>query len=359
MQTSEPIASLDSPKYGDTSSPRPNAPGEPTPTLETCDTTFPGTDFKCFAYINNANHMLMCNLHHLVSNPDDPPSSEMKYPGPQPMSIDTSHFDTIRQGEYMISPKTDGVRCCMMFSDAINGVHTVSLFDRKLNQAFGVFIRNVPRAMYQGGGSLLDGELVMDRALNRWTFLIFDCVHLCSIPQFQKPYAERMRVAARCLAMSYVESPEDTLKLDVKTCTPLHMAPPTADGLQDGRYLSDGFVYMPVHDPIVFGHHRTFFKLKSQHSVDFIYQKGLLMIYNSTTRRHVRAGVLESGCDYKDGDVLECVLVKYDSQSAKRVWRVIEQRHDKTKANTLFVMEKTLLNMRENLSYETIRHLKC
>jgi hypothetical protein len=52
------------------------------------------------------------------------------------------------------------------------------------------------------------------------------------------------------------------------------------------------------------------------------------------------------------------VLVKYDNRPGNRVWHALGQRHDKDKANTLFVLDKTLLNMRENLTYETIRSLK-
>lgn len=364
----EPIISLDSPVYSPEDppddpprDPSDDPPRDPRPQpLETCPASFPGTTLTCFAYVNDAHTVLMRNLQRLVSNPDDPPGFEMKYPGPQPLSIDSSHFDTIRAGDYVVSPKTDGVRCCMMLCDALDGVHTVSIYDRKLQQCLGVFIQHVPRAMYQGGGTLLDGELVVDRLTNKWTFLIFDCVYLCSIPQFQKPYTERMRVISRCLCMSYQESPDDTLKLDVKAYVPLHEAPMTPEALRDDRYLADGFVYMPVDQPIIFGHHHTFFKLKTEHSVDFLFQKGFLMIFNASTKRHVRAGVPESGTPggYADGSILECVLVKYDTHPGKRVWRVLGQRHDKNKCNTLFVMEKTLLNMQENLSYAAIRGLK-
>jgi len=352
----EPIISLDSPKY---------VPEEYDPeaepicqTLETCPATFPGTTLESFAYVGEAHDMLHRNIRRLVRDPDDPPGFELKYPGPQPLSIDSSHFDTIRLGEYVVSPKTDGVRYCMMMTDVLDGIHTVSMYDRTMQRSFGIFIEHVPRAMYQGCGTLLDGELVMDRTTNRWTFLIFDCVYLCSIPQFQKPYTERMRAISRCLSMSYQESPVDTLKLDVKAHVPLHMAPKRPDELRDDRYLADGFVYMPVRQSIVFGHHAEFFKLKTEHSVDFLYREGHLLIYNSGSKRHVRAGVVDNGAGYPDGAILECVLVKYDNRPGNRVWHVLGQRRDKDKANTLFVLDKTLLNMRENLTYETIRSLK-
>lgn len=354
MSKREPIISPDSPKYV----PEEYDPeAEPTPQPpETCPAMLPGTTLQTFEYTGIARETLLNNLRRLVSDPDDPPGFELKYPGPQPLSIDNSHFDTIRLGEYVVSPKTDGVRFCMMITDAVDGFHTVSIYDRTLKRSFGVFIQHVPRAMYQG--TLLDGELVMDRTTNRWTFLIFDCIYLCSIPQFTKPYIERMRAVSRCLAMSYQESPVDTLKLDVKTHTPLHMAPKSAAEIRDDRYAADGFVFMPVEKPIVFGHHPEFFKLKTEHSVDFLYQGGYLMIYNSGTKRHVRAGVLDNGAGFIEGAILECVLVKYDNRPGSRVWHALGQRHDKDKANTLFVMDKTLLNMRENLTYETIRSLK-
>jgi hypothetical protein len=211
--------------------------------------------------------------------------------------------------------------------------------------------------MYQGAGTLLDGELVVDRTNGRWTFLIFDCVHLCSIPQFMKTYDERMRVVAKCLSMTYIESPDDSLRLDVKTFVPLEHAPLTAENFVDNRYACDGYVYMPRGLPVVFGHHQSFFKLKSHHTVDFMFHNKYLTVFNQSTKRHVRAGVLEDGHNFKDGDVLECELLKFDKQPAKRVWRVVSLRRDKNKANTLFVLEKTLLNMQQQLTYEDIRSL--
>jgi hypothetical protein len=307
----------------------------------------------CFEFIDDSKERLLANAKTLVMEPGD---TELLFPGPQPVSIDTGHFDTLRNGEYMISPKTDGVRCCLMASD-VDGIHTVCLFDRTMKRPYGIFIRHLPRACYQGAGTLLDGELVMDRVSGKWTFLAFDVITICCIPQFHKPYVKRLQALGTCLAMAYVESPEDTVRLDVKTCVPLSSAPMESHGLHDPRFPSDGYVYMPVRDPIVFGHHNTFFKLKSIHSVDCLYQKGYLMVYNQTSKRHVRAGIVADGQTYPDGTIVECVLERDHTTVNNRQWKVLNVRQDKDRANTLFVLEKTLLNMRENLSYETIRGL--
>lgn len=355
-----PIATIDSPKYGEENDTGHFEKEKTTTntTLEVTPACFPGTDMTCFAFSGTTKLVMTQEFTDRLRDPGDT-NYKRQFPGPQPISIDVkSHFDIIKTGDYMVAPKTDGVRACMVICDT-DGIHTISLYDRTLQQPYGVYLTHVPRAMYQGAGTILDGEIVKEKTSGRWVFMIFDCLILCSIPQFHKPFTERLRCVSSALSMAYQESVDDTLRLELKKFIPLETAPMLGKELLDPRFESDGFVYMPVNEGYIFGHHKTFFKLKSTHSVDFLYKEGYLHVFNQTTRRHVRSGILEDTSEeYPNGVIIECVLTGYNSTPSKRQWRPIMVRTDKDKANTLYVLDKTLLNMKEQLSYETVRRLK-
>lgn len=345
-----PIASLDEPIYAPSSSTDHGVTTEPA--------HFSGTDLPCWEFTGSTAIALRDRLSDLTKDPDETGPCTA-FPGPQPISIDRGHFDIVRRQRYAISLKTDGVRACMVITD-VDGVHIVALFDRSLQKAYGIFIQNVPRVLYQVG-SILDGEVVFDARLQRWTFVVFDCFMVSGFPQYQKNLWDRLHAVRACLR-SYEPSPADTLVVHMKSFTSLHDAPPPGREaeLQKGSTLpTDGYVLMPVDQGIVFGHHPQFFKLKTCHSVDFVFQKGSLLVFNHETKRLVKAGILASipSGGLPEGAIVECTLHQYHQQPTKRVWTYVSTRVDKTKGNTLGTLNKTLLNMEENLGYRDIRAL--
>lgn len=346
----KPIASCDSPTFGQT-----RANDSPSEGLRTSNGAFPGTDMACWPVDagGGRDHLLRA-LSNTLADADEKPTTVPKYPGPQPLSIDSSHFHHFRPGAYLVATKHDGVRACMYFVD-VGDRHVVCLFDRKMDVPHIVFIQNVPRAFCQGYGTVLDGELIYDTTTHTWTYVIFDCVVLCSMPQYQKSFDDRLNLVGAALRISYREDKRDTLLLMVKTFVPLETADPRA--LHDARFSSDGFVFMPRLEPIRWGHHKTFFKLKTCHSVDFMYKAGALYIFNQQSKRYVKAGTLTEKVDFPDGIIVECVLERYDPTPSKRVWRMLHVRSDKDRSNTLFVLDKTLLNIRERLDFATVQGL--
>lgn len=352
MAMSHAIASLEEPVYTPGGDP---GPASTETSVQTEDATFPGTSLQCWRYMGTIGDRLRERLIELTRDPQD--TSRYRYPGPQPVSIDRSHFETVASQRYAIAPKTDGVRACLMVTD-IDGLHTVSLWDRTLSSAYGVYIHNVPRVMYQVG-SVLDGEVVVDRQTGRWTYLAFDCFIINGLPQYHKPLWDRLRAMRLTLDQSYTGTANDTVSLAVKEYTSLHDAPPPGGeaSLQSPSYPSDGYILMPVDIPVVFGHHDQFFKLKTCHSVDFVYKRGSLFVYNTETKRLVKAGTLGGALGIDDGAIVECTLETWHSNPSKRVWRYHQTRTDKATSNTLHTLEKTLLNMEENLGYRDIRAL--
>lgn len=345
----EPIASLDEPLYVASAPARQDA-------LTVDAATFPGTDLATFAYTGETASRLADIMSYLAKDPLDTEPCR-QYPGPQPVSIDRSHFDQIRQRRYAIGTKTDGVRAAMLVADA-DGVHTVSLWDRTMTTPYGVYIEAVPRAMYQVG-SLLDGELCFDRKCQRWAYVVFDVHMVNGLPQYHKNLWDRLAAARKTLA-PYSHHEADTIELHIKEFTSLDQAPRPGHEhvLADERFPNDGYVLMPVDMAIRFGHHSEFFKLKTCHSVDFVHKNGSLFVFNTQTKRLVKGGVLAPGSPLvPENAIVECVLHSYHPHPPKRTWRYVTTRTDKSTSNTLYTMDKTLLNIEENLGYGDIRSL--
>ena len=346
-----PIASLEEPLY------QPDPPlQDHDPCISTRCATFPGTDLTCWVYEGDFGTRLRERLADLTREPHESAPCT-KYPGPQPLSIDRSHFSTITKQRYAIAPKTDGVRACLFITD-IDGVHTATVWDRTLSTPYGVSIHLVPRVMHQVG-SVLDGEIVMDRQTGQWTYVVFDCCIINGLPQYHKNLWDRLAAVSMTLdAYSYTRS--DSLILKIKAFTSLHKAPLPGEEhtIESPSFPSDGYILMPVDISVVFGHHKEFFKLKTCHSVDFVYKKESLFVYNQDTKRLIKSGIpCGHPSDLQDGAIIECTLDTWHQNPAKRVWKYMTTRTDKNTSNTLFTLNKTILNMEERLTYRDIRSL--
>ena len=317
--------------------------------FDTCDVYFPDACMPCFEFVGEEKYALKSHLQTFTNDPASTEEPMLLFPGPQPMSIDSGHFSSIRGRQFCVAPKTDGVRACVMFT-RYRGADICCAFDRTLQRVFGIRVHKAPSAMFQG--TILDCEIVVNQNTQEFHILIFDAFILCGQPLFHKPFSTRLGSVHTCLDMcGYHFTYGDSGILEVKQFTMVKagMYQPS-----DSRFFNDGYIFMPEQEPIVFGRSESVFKLKTCHSVDFLYKSGILNIFNTKTRRYVKAGVVEEENPSCEGQIVECVLVKNNATSSRRVWRVLKIRADKTKSNSLFVMEKTILNIEENLSFSDI-----
>lgn len=272
-------------------------------------------------------------------------TSGMHLPGPLPSSIDSTHFATMKQrSAYWLAEKTDGVRFVYMACE-FKSLSIGCIFDRTMTP-YLAWMTEMPRPFVQG--TVVDGEVVFDASADRWVFLVFDAVVVSGVPVKTFPFSRRLecfRMAMWC----YAYDPLDPMEFRIKTF--IKMSPTVLAEYQDhvtnevqGKYAIDGHVFVPEDDPVVYGRHDAMFKLKTHHTVDFLVKNGKLCVYDDKNRRNKVVG--EPGGQHKhlatEGKIVECELV--GSQ-----WHVLSVRQDKSRPNTKFVYDKTMLNMRENL----------
>lgn len=291
---------------------------------------------------------------------DDSPHS--RYPGPNPVSIDSSHFDRLRSQPYYVCEKTDGVRfamvCCTLPAPLSPGraparpfINVCALVDRSLT-AYLLPLEHVPRAMFQG--SLIDGELAWNKALGRWEYLAFDAVCVSGVPVLNGTLLERLRALHKAAGV-YKPSPGDPAVLTVKSfhsCTNLAEFEVSLRSLHD-QYDIDGLILTPAVPAVHYGRHTGLFKLKfgDRHTVDFVVGPDGRHLSVFENGAHVSVGLLSSSqTSQVAGSVVECAMA-----SDGVTWEVVMVRTDKSTANDMYTYKKTLLNMREGL---TLQHIK-
>ncbi len=275
-----------------------------------------------------------------------------RYPGPNPISLDTSHFPQLRREPYYICEKTDGVRyglACMTLLNASDTKPTrvCCLFDRSM-AVYLLPLRHVPTAMFQG--SLLDGELVRNTRTGGWEYLIFDAVVVSGVPVLDSTLNARMEAVHHVMHV-YKPDARDPVILKPKTFFPCAQLEAYAAHAKTVPYEIDGAILTPAIPPVVYGRHFGMFKLKdgSRHTVDFVVGPDGLTLSVFDKNTHVVVGRLEEPAP--PGSIAECHLLGGDT------WKVAGIRTDKSTANDMFTYQKTLLNMREGLTLDSIKPL--
>lgn len=294
---------------------------------------------------------ILKKLHDLTGTP--------KFPGPNPISLERKDLLKLQQKQYYACEKTDGVRHAF-FACTHKGHNVAVILDRRLSMWL-LPLRGLPRAAFQG--TVLDGEIALNMRNSSeedaawWQFLVFDAVWVSGVPVFSLRFMDRIH-AARKMAGAYKESPDDPLKVRVKNFVDM-AAPGSADALRahlamaSGFFACDGIVFTPD-DEVTYGRHMDMFKFKdsSKHTVDFLVldAAGALGVWDPASKSHASVGRLlkSAGRLPPRGAVVECSL----RCARSKTWTVIMQRLDKNEANDMLTFQKTLVNIRENLSFD-------
>lgn len=275
---------------------------------------------------------------------------EGRFPGPSPCSLERADFPSLKSQLYWACEKTDGVRV-MMFCTAVEDKNVCCLVDRAMT--FHLLpLHGVPTAMFQD--SLVDCELAFNASDGVWDLLFFDAFVLSGIPVFSFPFSRRISCLKRALA-PHVHHADDPVRLRIKDFLAGSMFDMYREFEATKRvaYAIDGLILTPELSPPVVGRHPALFKLKTKHTVDFLVgENGTdLLVYDSGTRAHCVVGRLDTRAPSTPGIIVECVKPEATAQG---VWDVVCQREDKTTANDMLTYTKTLVNMREGISYDDL-----
>lgn len=241
-----------------------------------------------------------------------------RFPGPQPISVERFHFRNLRAKRYFVCEKTDGVRHFLVcFTDSQNR-KICALVNRSFQ--FTLWPLTIPR------DTLLDGELIGD------SFIVHDAVCIQGEDLRKMDLATRL---SRAVSLSQIIVPS-RLKVSVK---PMHDLKEIAK-INLGEN-TDGLIFTPVDEEIRMGTHRTMFKWKPREkcTVDFILRDGHLCIQNDSRLERIQPHFTGA-----EGTIYECV---FDGQT----WTPIVTRIDKSHPNNKRTLERTLVNIKENILF--------
>ena len=289
-----------------------------------------------------ADHAALQQLLSRVSGSRD----ARKFPGSNPCSLERANFPKLKQQPYFLCEKTDGIRV-LLFCCRYADMNVCVIVDRTMAMWL-LPLRAVPRAMFQG--SVVDTELAFNKVEKQWQLLAFDAYVVSGVPVYAMPFSHRMAALQRATAV-YQYHAGDPAPLTIKSFLPAGMF---------GAYLEheanacaffavDGLILTPELSPATLGRHTELFKLKIKHTIDFLVGPDCvsLHVYDPAKRAHVAVATLRQSAE--PNSIVECQC------AADGRWDLVTVRKDKQTANDRLTYERTLVNMREAITYDELR----
>lgn len=289
------------------------------------------------------------------------------FPAPQPVSLQRRDIFRFKKFGYLACVKSDGMRFVMVCT-IINGKNKCFMVNRafryyEVEQCFD-------QSIYKG--TMFDGELVRTGPKrDEWTFIIHDCIVFCGEDVTQKTFTERYERVSTAIETFWdlVENKErseiDSFPIDVKKFYKFEDLDKLVDDMNNGsiNHNTDGLIFTPITLGVGMHTQYTLFKWKprDRHTFDFkIVDKGDTLIAKVNEKGELTdfAGIekntevgkmffnkLKTLKEYENGSIVEC-----NYNEVTECFEPVLVRTDKTHPNGIFTVDKTLLNIRENIT---------
>lgn len=273
------------------------------------------------------------------------------FPAPLPVSIEIFNFKTLMKFTYLISVKSDGIRYLML-----NHNNNVYFIDR----TFKIYSSNLK--FKEGIKTMLfDGELVVCLD-GQQKYIVHDCVCIDNRNISQDFFDSRYESMLTGVNM-YMENNED---VEVKKFFSFNKIQELEDYIRTLNHKTDGFILTPLNMPIGTGTQYSLFKWKPResHTFDFrvIETNTSIETYVFKNNKDLLFASIEKSdplslpfieklrkLNFKSPSIVEC---SYDSE--KDTFEPIMIRNDKANPNSFTTVEKTFLNIKENITREEL-----
>ena len=294
------------------------------------------------------------------------------FPGPQPVSLERESLFKLKRFPYMACVKSDGMRF-MMLCTVVDESNKCYMIDRafrfyEVDQCFDKVIYS---------NTLFDGELVRvtkKDSETTWTYVIHDCVSYNGDDVSQKNFLERYS-CVKTVVNSFWDfvDKDDVFPIEVKTFVEFENLDKLVEMKKNGdiTHKTDGLIFTPIKFGIGTNAQYTLFKWKPSHTFDLKIREEedkYVAMVNKKDNLVDFASVDKDSEDGKTfGDKLKSLEdPKYENNSIvecsyninKKSFNPILIRTDKTHPNGLFTVEKTLINVEENITENELLNLK-
>ncbi|KAH3666031.1 hypothetical protein OGAPHI_004220 [Ogataea philodendri] len=209
------------------------------------------------------------------------------FPGSQPVSFTREHLTTLKNRDYLVCEKSDGLRCLLLvLINDDTGEEGTFLIDRE-NQYYMVPGFHFPRTNKNfdssHNGTIVDGELVWSKnpttGVKELRYLVFDCLAMDmnsvmhknlwkrlyhAQHEFHKPYMELRRAFPDACA-------QFPFKLDFKNMTQPYKIRKIFQEMKNLTYVSDGLILTCCDTPYIPGtdSHLLKWKPAEENTIDF------------------------------------------------------------------------------------------
>lgn len=294
------------------------------------------------------------------------------FPAPQPVSLERRDIYRFKKYPYTACVKSDGMRFVMVCT-IVDGVCQTFMVNRafrfyEVDQCFG---NNIYKE------TMFDGELVKTgENRDKWTYIIHDCIAFCGDDISKKPFNERYELVKLAIETlwthhTYDNNLEkiDSFPIEIKKFYKFTDLDKLVDDMNKGRinHNTDGLIFTPLTMAIGMHTQYSLFKWKPRnlHTFDFkiiekdneiiaqVNDKGKLTnfagIDKNTEVGKMFINKLNNLKDYKDGCIVEC---DYDEVTDCYMPKLV--RVDKTHPNGLYTVDKTLLNIRQDIKLQEL-----
>jgi len=295
------------------------------------------------------------------------------FPAPQPVSLERRDIFKFKKFPYLACVKSDGMRFIMVCT-IIDGKQKTFMVNRafryyEVDQCFD-------ESIYKG--TIFDGELIKTgENRDEWTYVIHDCISFCGDDVSQQTFTKRYECVVMLIetywSITNKEKEQkdciDSFPIEIKKFYKFADMDKLVDDMNKGviNHNTDGLIFTPVTLPVGMHTQYTLFKWKPRdlHTFDFkivekedtiiaqVNDKGNLTdfagIDKNTEVGKMFLNKLATLKEYEDGSIVEC---NYNEVTECYEPKLI--RKDKTHPNGIFTVDKTLLNIRENITIEEI-----
>ncbi|KAI8905714.1 mRNA capping enzyme, catalytic domain-containing protein [Powellomyces hirtus] len=305
-------------------------------------------------------------------------SKSTGFAGAQPISFSAQHLEELKNENYFVSEKADGIRCLMFTTTDSQGRGETYLIDRHNDYYQLDFGLPMERSRQFHYDTLMDGELVLDiyddgRKL-LW-FLLFDCMAVDGKCLVDRPYHKRLGHLREFILKPYREllradlnyAQRQPFRMDLKKLQLAYHLQAVFDEIPTLKHKSDGIIFTSKDARYGLGTCDKMLKWKpaDENTVDFKvkvigdYNKPIFVLQlwqgNDTYTDH---GILKLSPDEAtswlqdppDGRIIEC---RYDPEWATE-WRFARFRDDKAHANHINTYEKIMISIRDGVSKDEL-----
>lgn len=204
------------------------------------------------------------------------PETVPHVPVDNPVSLDRRNLPLLRQTDYMVAFKADGIRYLLVLTMYKN--RPLAAFVNRAGQVYSLYIS--AHASHFQHGSVFDGELcACNTGNNAQDFLVFNALVNQGTQLHDQPYHTRLQHVTSNFA-THPLSPKERERNVAYICPlalTLNFVAKEYDFAYNmramhhnitPRYKFDGFVFTPIHAPVISGRNDQLLKWKSDNPID-------------------------------------------------------------------------------------------